>query len=80
VVEYRWCPLQTSGVSTSDEILHRAIDLLQVIVINLEGLGLQPEIKDTYSGMILGNIAQQAMDCANLLHEACRENINSITE
>ena len=54
--------------------LHNAIDMLQVIVINLGALRLQPEIKDTYSDHILEEMTREAMSCADVVHAALRKN------
>ena len=57
-----------------DDNLHHAIDLLQVIVLNLDVLKQQPEIAGTPLVKQLDILTRHVFQCSNLLHEACEEN------
>jgi hypothetical protein len=61
-------------VSLNDSNLHQAIDLLQVIVLNLESLRQKPEIAGTQNEIVLDAATREAFDCADLLHEVRNEN------
>jgi hypothetical protein len=57
------------GSSELDVKLHRAIDLLQVIVFDLESLKQQPEIVGTNLDKELETLTEHVFQCSDLLHE-----------
>ena len=57
-----------------EDNLHRAIDMLQVIVLNLDVLKQQPKIAGTPLEKQLDILTGRAFQCSDLLHEASAEN------
>ncbi len=65
--------LQSAEETLLDEDLHHAINLLQIIVLDLESLKQSLGIAGTSSESVIEAATQYAFECSDLLHEVRRE-------
>jgi hypothetical protein len=65
---------QSVRAQAVDDNLDHAIDVLQVIVLNLDVLKQQPEVAGTPIVKQLNDLTMHAFQCSNILHAVCEGN------